>query len=187
VTTTIGGAQIRLDNWFVRNQDPLRTTLRVILGVVLLIDGSLKFQPGFVAGFSVPSQTSPAWLDPWFSFWSSQVSANTALWVYMTGAFELGLGLALFFGFLRKVAYSLGIVLMLLIWAVPESFGAPYGPTSTDIGTGVVYAMLLLALLLFDAMLGPGRYSLDGAIVRRWPGWARVSEVQSARPALGMS
>ncbi len=180
---TIGGAQIRLDSWFVRNQDRLRTSLRVALGVVLFIDGAFKFQPGFVSSFSVPPQTSPSWLDPWFAFWSAQVSAHTAFWVYMTGGFELALGLALLFGFLRKIAYSAGIVLMLLIWAVPEGFGTPYGPSSTDIGTGVIYAMFLLSLLLFDAMLGPGRYSLDGAIIRRWPGWARVSEVQRAIPA----
>jgi len=178
MSTTIGGVQTRVDNWFVRNQDQLRTGLRVILGIVLLIDGSFKFQPGFVSNFSVPSQTTPSWLNPWFAFWSAQVSAQTALWVYMTGSFEIALGLALVFGFLRKIAYSAGIVLMLLIWAVPEGFGTPYGPSSTDIGTGVVYALLLLGLLLFDAMLGPGRYSLDGAIARRWPSWARVAEVQ---------
>lgn len=178
MAVTIGGVQIRLDSWLVRHQDQLRTGLRVILGLVLLIDGSFKFQPGFVGSFSVPSQTSPSWLNPWFAFWSAQVSANTALWVYMTGTFELALGLALVFGFLRKIAYSAGIVLMLLIWAVPEGFGTPYGPSSTDIGTGIVYALLLLALLLFDAMLGPGRYSLDGAIIRRQPRWARISEVQ---------
>ncbi len=183
MSATIGTAQTLVDNWFVRHQDHLRTALRVVLGLVLLIDGSFKFQPGFVSSFTVPSQVAPSWLDPWFAFWSAQVSAHTAFWVYMTGAFELALGLALVFGFLRKIAYSLGVLLMLLIWAVPEGFGTPYGPTSTDIGTGIVYALLLLALLLFDAMLGPGRYSLDGVMIRRWASWARVSEV--GRPPSG--
>jgi len=174
----LGGAQVRVDSWIVRHQDALRSGLRVVLGVVWLIDGSFKFRPGFVSNFSVPGQTSPSWLNPWFAFWSAQVSANTALWVYMTGTFEICLGLALLFGFLRKIAYTAGVALSLLIWAVPEGFGTPYGPTSTDIGTGAVYALLLVSLLIFDATFGPGRFSLDGAIIRRWPAWARVSDVK---------
>ena len=98
--------------------------------------------------------------------------------MYTVGVLEITLGVALLLGFMRKIAYAGGVILGLLIRAVPEGFGTPYGPSSTDIGTGVVYALLLLALLLFDAMLGPGRYSLDGAIIHRHPGWARVSEVQ---------
>lgn len=179
----LGGAQVRVDNWFVRNQDGLRTGLRIVFGLVWLIDGSLKFQPGFVGSFSVPSQTSPTWLNPWFAFWSSQVSGHTALWVYLTGSFEISLGLALLFGFLRKIAYTAGIALSLLIWAVPEGFGTPYGPSSTDIGTGAVYAISLVSLLVWDATFGPGRFSLDGAIIRRWPGWARISDIRGSGPA----
>jgi uncharacterized membrane protein YphA (DoxX/SURF4 family) len=180
LASPIGEVQIHLDNWIVRNQDPIRSTLRVLFGLFWLIDGAFKFQPGFVGNFSVPTTTSPSWLDPWFSFWSAQVGAHTALWVYLTGTFEISLGLALVFGFLRKIAYTMGIALSLLIWAVPEGFGTPYGPSSTDIGTGIVYAMALLFLLIFDATFGPGRYSLDGRIIRVFPRWARLSEVQSS-------
>ncbi len=38
--------QTSLDNWFVRNLIPLKTAMRVIIGVVWGIDGALKFQPG---------------------------------------------------------------------------------------------------------------------------------------------
>lgn len=175
----IGTLQVDLDNWIVRHQDILRSGLRVLFGLIWLIDGSFKFQPGFEQNFAVPNSTSPSWLNPWFVFWSNQVSGHTALWVYMTGAFEIALGLALIFGLLRKIAYTAGIALSLLIWAVPEGFGTPYGPSSTDIGTGAVYAIALVSLLIFDATFGPGRYSLDGWIQRRWPGWARLSDVRS--------
>lgn len=170
--------QSRLDSWILRHQDALRSGARILFGIVWVVDGSFKFRPGFESSFSVPSSTNPAWLNPWFGFWSGQVSAHTAFWVYMTGAFEICLGLALVFGFVRKIAYTLGIALSLLIWAVPEGFGTPYGPSSTDIGTGAVYAMALLFLLIFDAAWGPGRFSLDGVIIRRFPGWARVSDVR---------
>jgi uncharacterized membrane protein YphA (DoxX/SURF4 family) len=184
VSNPIGEMQVHLDSWIVRNQDPIRSAARVVFGLFWIIDGSFKFQAGFISNFSVPNSTSPSWLNPWFSFWSAQVSAHTALWVYMTGSFEIALGLALVFGFIRKIAYTLGIALSLLIWAVPEGFGTPYGPSSTDIGTGIVYAMALLFLLIFDATFGPGRYSLDGAIIRVFPGWARISEVRGpSKPA----
>lgn len=175
----IGSIQVNLDNWIVRHQDELRSGLRILFGLIWLIDGSFKFRPGFEQNFAVPSSTSPSWLNPWFAFWSNQVSANPALWVYMTGSFEIALGLALILGLLRKIAYTAGIALSLLIWAVPEGFGTPYGPSSTDIGTGAVYAIALVSLLIFDATFGPGRYSLDGWIQHRWPAWARLSDVRS--------
>lgn len=178
MSAQIGHLQVRLDSWIVRHQDGLRSGARILFGLIWAIDGSFKFRAGFVSSFSVPSSTSPSWLNPWFSFWSGQVGAHTAAWVYMTGSFEIALGLALIFGFLRKIAYTLGIVLSLLIWAVPEGFGTPYGPSSTDIGTGAVYAMALLFLLIFDAAFGPGRFSLDGALARRFPRWARFSDVR---------
>ena len=64
------------------------------------------------------------------------------------------LGLALIFGFIKKIAYSLGIVLSLLIWSIPEGFGGPYGPSSTDVGTAVIYAIVFIALILINADLG---------------------------------
>ena len=39
--------QVFLDNWFVRHLVSLKTTVRVIFGVVWTIDGAFKFQPGF--------------------------------------------------------------------------------------------------------------------------------------------
>ncbi|MCI4364487.1 MAG: DoxX family protein [Thermoplasmata archaeon] len=143
-----------------------------------MIDGSLKFAPGFVDAFSgkVSGAGQPAWLQGWFAFWSTQVNGNPAFWVYLTGSLELALGLALVFGFMRKAAYAGGALLSLFIWAVPEGFGGPYGPGSTDIGTGAMYALLFLALILINATYGPSRWSLDYLIERRFPAWARIAE-----------
>lgn len=103
---------------------------------------------------------------------------NTAFWVYMTGSFEILVGLALIFGFMRKIAYTGGVLLSLLIWAVPEGFGGPHGPSSADIGTGAVYAMVFLFLKIINAGYGPSKYSLDAVIERRCPGWSTVAEIQ---------
>src|SRR5207302_11222747 len=96
-------------------------------------------------------QGQPAWLQPWFGFWSQTVSANPAFFVTTIGLFELALGFALVFGFVRKLAYTGGILLSLIIWSVPEGFGGPYGPSSTDISTVIIYAFSLILLSIFNA------------------------------------
>jgi len=168
-------------SWWGRHVQSLKTLFRVVFGMIWLIDGAFKFSSGVVDSFpdlvSSAGDGQPSWLAGWFSFWSTQAAANPALWVDLTGVLELAVGIALVLGLLRKIAYVGGIVLSLFIWAVPEGFGGPYGPSSTDIGTGIVYAMVFLFLLLVNATFGPSRWSLDAAIERRWPGWRRFAEV----------
>ncbi len=175
--------QTSLDNWFLRNLVPLKTAMRVIIGVVWGIDGGLKFQPGVAEALpgmiSDAGQGQPSWLAPWFHFWSQAVLGNPALVTFSIGSLELALALALLLGFLRKIAYTGGFALSLLIWSVPEGFGGPYGPGSTDIGTGIIYAFAFLFLLIINAAFGPSRYSLDYLLERRWPGWRRLAEIRN--------
>jgi uncharacterized membrane protein YphA (DoxX/SURF4 family) len=172
----------RLDSWIYRNRERLKSGMRILFGVVWGIDGVLKFRPGVVSNFPSSVQNAgngqPAWLQAWFSFWATQASQNATFWVYLTGALEIALAAALLLGFARKLAYGGGILLSLFIWAVPEGFGGPYGPSSTDIGTGVVYAFVFLLLMIVNATYGPSRYSLDRLLERRWPGWSRIAEIR---------
>lgn len=175
-TSTVG------KSWWVRNAHPLKTLFRVLLGVVWLIDGVLKFTSGFVGSFQDnvlnAQANAPSWLSGWYSFWATQAGTNATLIVYTVGALELTLGLALIFGFMRKIAYAGGVILALLIWAVPEGFGGPYqsGAGGTDVGTGVIYAVAFLGLILVNATYGPSRYSLDYYIERKFPSWAKIAE-----------
>lgn len=116
------------------------------------------------------------WLQGWFAFWQGQAATNPAFWVCFTGALELSVGLGSLFGFMRRVAYVGGAVLSSLIWAVPEGFGGPYGPGSTDQGAGIVDAMVFLMLIVINSAYGPSRWSLDHILERRWPGWAVLAE-----------
>ena len=161
-----------------RNVGWLKSFIRVVVGIVWLVDGSLKFASGFVDSFPglIRTEGQPAWLQPWFSFWSNAAAANAAVIVYTTGALELALGMALVLGFMRKIAYSGGVVLSLFIWAIPEGFGGPYGPGSTDIGTGAIYSLLFLALIMINTLSGPSKYSLDFLIERKYPLWTRIAE-----------
>ena len=167
-------------NWVVRNVTSLKTFIRIILGIVWLVDGYLKFQPGFVDSFpdtiASAGQGQPAWLQPWFNFWATATTGNAAAVIYTVGSLEIALGLALVLGLLRKVAYIGGMVLSLLIWAIPEGFGGPYGPGSTDIGTGVIYSFVFLSLIIINATYGPSKYSLDSFLEKRNPAWKRIAE-----------
>ncbi len=167
-------------NWAVRHVVSLKTFIRIILGIVWLIDGYLKFQPGFVDSFPdmirAAGDGQPAWLQPWFSFWANATTGNSAAVVYTTGTLEVALGLALILGLLRKIVYFGGIVLSLFIWAVPEGFGGPYGPGSTDIGTGIIYSFVFLSLIIINATYGPSKYSLDLILEKQIPAWKRIAE-----------
>jgi thiosulfate dehydrogenase [quinone] large subunit len=169
-------------NWWVRHIGGLKTGFRVILGVVWLLDGVFKFTSGYVDNFLGDVQNSqsnaPGWLSGWYSFWVTQATNNGTLIVYTVGTLEMALGLALIVGLMRKYAYVGGIMLSLLIWAIPEGFGGPYGAGTgaTDLGTGIVYALALFGLVVINATSGPSRWSLDAAIERRFPRWAAVAE-----------
>lgn len=169
------------DDWFVRNISALKVVLRVTFGMFWLIDGAFKFQPGFVDAISpiVTASGQPTWLAGWFSFWASATSSNAALFAYSTGTLEVAIGACLILGLMRKLAYTVSFFLGLLIWSVPEGFGGPYVLGSTDIGTGIIYALVSLLFLVINAILGPSRYSLDLQIEKRLPGWKKIAEVKS--------
>jgi len=166
--------------WVLRHVSWLKSFIRIFLGIVWLIDGYLKFSPGLVDSFPDLVRSAgdgqPTWLQPWFSFWSSVTTGNAALFVYTTGVLEVALGAALVLGFMRKIAYLGGIIFSLFIWAIPEGFGGPYGPGSTDIGTGIIYSFVFLSLLIINTISGPSKYSLDFLIERKYPFWKRLAE-----------
>ncbi len=187
--------QVSLDNWFVRNLNALKTTMRVIFGIIWAIDGSFKFSPqtvdNVVQMINNAAQVQPSWLSPWFNFWSTTVNSNPRFFVLSTGILELAIAFGLIFGFARKLTYTVSFFISLVIWSVPEGFGGPYGPGSTDIGAGILYAIASLFLLLINATFGPSKYSLDNLIERRWPSWKRMAEIRSNwlanRPPRGVS
>lgn len=167
---------------FSRNKEKLKTTIHIVFGFVWLIDGALKFQPGMPTIFSQliqnAAQGQPSWLMLWFNFWLHIVSGNPVFWVYFIGISEVLLGLALIAGLMRKTTYLLGALLSLFIWAIPEGLGGPYGPSSTDIGTGIIYALVFIALMLINAGYGPSKLSFDYWLEKRIKWWKKIAEFE---------
>ncbi|HEX3976557.1 MAG TPA: hypothetical protein VHW96_09845 [Solirubrobacteraceae bacterium] len=156
------------------------TAVRMLFGVIWAIDAALKWLPGYrhtyIDSLKSAAQGQPSWLHGWFHFWINLQSGAPTLFATLTGLTETTLAVVLLLGVARRVGYSLGVAYMLMVWAVGEGFGGPYVAGSTDVGTGVVYSMLFLALLAFAPPARRERLSLDRLLERRWAWWRHVAE-----------
>jgi nitrite reductase (NO-forming) len=156
------------------------TAVRLVFGAIFGIDAVLKWLPGYrhtyVKQLRAVAKGQPGWLHGWFHFWTHlQAQAPTAF-AMLTGVAETGLAVVLIFGVARRAGYLLGAVYSLLVWAVGEGFGGPYSSGSTDVGTGIVYALLFVALLAFAPPARRERLSIDRFLTPRWAPWRFLSE-----------
>lgn len=155
--------------------------LRVAFGLVWAIDATLKWLPGFRAGFAAmldaAAHGQPGWLRPWFDLWTGLSHTDVTVLAYATAATETAIALAVLAGFARKAVYLAGAAYSLVIWATAEGFGGPYQAGSTDIGTAIIYTFVFAGLLALAAHTGPDPYCLDRRIERRVSWWWRIAEV----------
>lgn len=176
------GRVMAADNWFSRHAIGVSRSLEILFGIVWGIDASFKFQPAFVGAFSSMMKSlaagQPTWLSGWFNMWANMTAGNPAFFVYTIAALELILAIALVFGIARKLTYGGGFILSLLIWAVPEGFGGPYGPSSTDIGTGIIYAFVFIFLAIVNSLYGPNKNTIDYLIEKKAKWWKSVAEIK---------
>ncbi|MGD0610411.1 MAG: hypothetical protein ABSB41_02770 [Anaerolineales bacterium] len=154
--------------------------VRTVFGLVWAIDAYFKWQPAFLDNYLsyitgiVTGQ--PQWLLPWFNLWVKLITPDPTLFAWMTRLIETALAAGLLFGVLRKWTYLLGGLFALLIWSIPEGFGGPYTPGATDVGAGLIYILVFVALIIVDYVLGRSPYSLDFYLERLIPTWSRVAE-----------
>jgi thiosulfate dehydrogenase (quinone) large subunit len=165
------------------------TTVRVLFGVVFGIDAVLKWLPGYrhtyLAALKSAAASQPAWLHGWFHFWITLQSKSPTTFAVLTGLAETSLALVLLLGVARRAGYATGVVYSLLVWSVGEGFGGPYASGSTDVGTGIVYALLFITLLTFAPPARRERLSLDRILVSRWTAWRHLAEPHAVDRADG--
>jgi nitrite reductase (NO-forming) len=156
------------------------TIVRLLFGVIFGIDAVLKWLPGYRGSYISQLESvaagQPSWLHGWFHFWISLQSSAPGPFATLTGIAETGLALVLLLGFARLAGYALGAIYTILIWAVGEGFGGPYISGATDIGTGIVYALLFVTLLVLAPPARRERMSLDRVLIARWPWWRFAAE-----------
>jgi nitrite reductase (NO-forming) len=160
-----------------------KSLARVTFGVVWGVDASFKWTPAFRQEYldllEKAAQGQPAWLEPWFRMWIGLIAPRVGFFAYATAVIETVIALALILGFARKSAYLLTAVFSFLIWSTAEGFGGPYTAGTTDVGTGIIYSLAAIFLLVINATAGTSRYSLDAWLERRIAWWAAIAEVGS--------
>jgi uncharacterized membrane protein YphA (DoxX/SURF4 family) len=166
-------------------QRPLRSwpqdAIRVLFGLIWLIDAVLKWLPGFrstyVAAITGAAVGQPGWLRWWFDFWVNLQTPRPMFFAYLVAVLETLVALAILCGFARKLTYVFSAIFGVVIWAVAEGFGGPYTVGSSDIGTAIIYAVVSLGLLALCYYAGTSRYSVDYYLEQRISWWWRVAEV----------
>lgn len=160
--------------------DTASGAVRAAFGLVWAIDAFFKWQPAFYQNYlnyiTDIAGGQPNWLAGWFNMWIKIISVNPNFFSLMTRLIETVIALGLLFGLGRKWIYVLGGAFALVIWAVPEGFGGPFTPGATDLGGGLIYVFVFVALIVIDYALGRSPYSVDFYIERKFPKWARFSE-----------
>lgn len=131
------------------------TLLRVLFGMVWLIDAFFKWQPGFRDSFAAMLQgmvtSQPGIVKPWFQFWALLATHTGHLLPDVTAVSETALGIALIIGFARRPVYIMGALYALSVWAIGEGFGGPYAlGTSTDVGAALIYVFVFACLFMLD-------------------------------------
>jgi nitrite reductase (NO-forming) len=154
--------------------------VRAAFGLAWALDAYFKWQPDFFNNYlsyiTGIVQGQPSWLLPWFDMWANLIRQDPNLFAWLTRLIETVIAVGLLAGIARKWVYVLGGVFALLIWSVPEGFGGPYVAGATDLGAGLIYAFLFLALIILDYVLGRSPYSIDFYIERHFPSWKKFAE-----------
>jgi thiosulfate dehydrogenase (quinone) large subunit len=156
------------------------SALRLGFGVIFAINAFLKWLPGYrhsyLTGLKGIAQGQPGFLHGWFHFWITLQSGSPALWADLTGVAETGIALVLLLGVARRPGYLFGAVYMLMVWAVGEGFGGPYSSGATDVGTGIIYALLFLVLFVTAPTADQEPLSVDRLLVASHPRWASIAD-----------
>lgn len=152
---------------------------RIAFGMIWAVDAWLKWQPGFRETFLpnmiATAAAEPRWLAWWFDFVLALERPVPSLFAYVGAVVETMLAIAVTLGLARRVVFFGGAVYSLMIWCTAEGFGAPYGPGATDVGPGIIYAVVFFTLLMMLEHGHSGHLALDAAIVPRYPWWSVLS------------
>ena len=163
--------------------------VRIAFGLIWAVDATLKWLPGFRAGYldmvTSAAQGQPSWLGFWFTAWIRVIRPAPTAFAFATAIVETAICASLVFGIAQRVTFVFGTVLALCIWGVGEGFGGPYMNGSSDIGCAVMYAMLFVSLVLtVPRAVRAAAPGLDHRLVRRWPWLASLTFCRD-EPALG--
>ena len=151
-------------------EDKSFAILRIMFGAVWLIDASFKWNPAFLNNFTdyitEGAQNQPALVQAWINLWVKGVGVDPHFFAIIVAIAETAIAIGLLFGLFTEIAIAGGIAMMLVIWSTAEGFGGPYMAGSTDVGAGIIYVLLFIALWLGRCWR---QYSLDPYLKPKLP------------------
>lgn len=159
--------------------------LRIIFGLVWLVDAWFKWQPDFINKFADylngALDDQPPAVQAWISFWVNIVKVDPHVFAHLVAISETAIALGLIFGVFSNLTNLGGALLSIVIWSTAEGFGGPYSPGSTDIGSAVIYALVFAGLFFANAGLTIG---LDRWLSPKLGGWSFLASGPVQKNAL---
>lgn len=160
--------------------------LRIAFGIIWAIDAAFKWAPAFqrtyLSQVEAASEGQPHWLLWLYHTAEHVIAVDPHAFAVATAVVESLTAVGLIVGFARRVGYWVGLGFSLMVWALAEGFGGPYTAGATDIGTGIIYAVVFAALYGLDRLAGANPWALDYWIAKRWPVWRPISDPASVDP-----
>ncbi len=151
-------------------EDKSFAILRILAGIVWLIDAASKLSPAFFNNFTSyltrGAVGQPALVQAWVDLWVRSVGVNPHFFAVIVVVSEMAIAIGLIFGFLTNIALIGGIAMTLVIWSTAQGFGGPYAAGSTEIGSAVVYAITFVALWIGKSWRS---YSIDSVLKNKLP------------------
>jgi len=131
--------------------------LRITFGLVWAVDAWFKWQPDFINNFTSyltgAQQDQPTWVQGWIGFWINVVNVDPHVFAHLVAIGETAIAIGLIFGLLTNLTSVVGILLAVVIWTTAEGFGGPYQAGSADVGSAIIYALVLVGLVLSQSGL----------------------------------
>jgi thiosulfate dehydrogenase [quinone] large subunit len=129
--------------------------VRIIFGLIWLVDAGLKWSPTFAGGFveyvSDEKAGQPAAVKAWLDWWVTLLRHQPHLFAHILAVAETVIAVGLIVGAFTNLICVGGAVLSVAIWSTAEGFGGPYAAGSTDVGTSIIYVVVFAALLISNA------------------------------------
>ena len=129
---------------------PWLPLVRIGLGLLLLADAALEFQPGTYQVFDgilySNASVSPEPLRSLLLMAAETAARNPAVANGLLAGVEALMGLAITAGSFAEPALVAAIPLFLLIWIFGQGLGLPFAGGTTDLNSGPVYTLLGLVL-----------------------------------------
>ncbi len=124
--------------------------LRILFGILWLIDAVLKWSPHFLNNFldhmTETATGQPIIVHHWIELWANVSSISPHSVAIFVAIIETLIALSLITGLFSRMSIIAGAIFSFLIWSTAEGFGGPYGAASTDVGASIVYVFVFVAL-----------------------------------------